>query len=590
MKQFFKYMLATMVGIILVNVIGFFIFIGVIAMVFAGSNKETDAVKDKSILVLKFDYEITERTSSNPFDNFDFSTLESKIQPGLNDILKNIEKATYDPNIKGIYLNVVNLNGTYGTLSEIRDKLSEFKKSGKFIIANGEFYSQRAYYLASVADKIYLTPQGTLFFNGLSTNAVFLGSLFDKIGVDFQVFKGPNNIYKSSPDMYTNDKYSAEASMEMQVLVNNMWNDIIKDIALSRNISADSLNYIADNFTFFADSQLVKNKIIDGLVFKDQVFDEIKEKIGISKSSKINWVDLSDYYSVIDSRNEYSKNKIAVVYAYGTMVPLDASEGNMSAEKISASLRGLRSDSAIGAVVLRINSGGGSSQAAEIIWRELELLKKVKPVVVSMGDVAASGGYYISSPADSIFAERFTITGSIGVFGVIPNAEELYKKIGLSTDGVKTNRYSDFLSNVNRPLNESEGLLVQKAINSVYDVFLTRVSNGRSMPYAYIDSIGRGRVWSASDALKVGLVDTIGTLSDAVKAAAFLAGYKQYRTVDYPKVTNDWMQVFSNMQANVEKRIEQKIVGEYIDVLNTLKQVESMDPIQTRIPYLINVK
>ena len=454
--KFSKVVLAAFIGTLIALVINFFIKVGVVSsMISSLSKSDTESsttVKPNSVLYMKLDYDISDRTSENPFGGINFNTMESQDVTGLNDILRNIEHAKTDPNIKGIYMELSSIPTSTATLQEIRNKLVEFKESGKFIVTYGESYSQSAYYMASIADKIFLNPEGMLDLHGMATQVMFYKHLLDKLDIEMQIVRGPNNRFKSAVEPYFLDKMSEANREQMDKLLGSVWGQILMGISESRNISVEQLNQIADNLeTMFNADKALEYGLVDNLYYKDQVLDELKGLTGSNKS--INAVANANYAKSYKDKST-SKNEVAVIYASGQIFDGKGSEENIYSDDLSKTIRKARLDDNVKAVVLRVNSPGGSAVASAIIGRELDLTKEVKPVIVSMGNYAASGGYWISAKGDYIFADPTTLTGSIGVFGTFPNAKGfLNDKIGLTFDVAKTNENADFGS-LTQPLTE----------------------------------------------------------------------------------------------------------------------------------------
>ena len=537
--KFYKVVLAAFIGTLIALVINFFIKVGVVSsMISSLSKSDTESsatVKPNSVLYMKLDYAIADRTTDNPFGGINFQTMESQDMTGMNDILRNIEQAKTDANIKGIYMELSSIPTSTATLQEIRDKLIEFKESGKFIVTYGESYSQSAYYIASIADKIFLNPEGALDLHGMASQVMFYKHLLEKLDVEMQIVRGPNNRFKSAVEPYFLDKMSEANREQMDKLLGSVWGQILGDISQSRNISVAKLDHIADNLeTIFDAQKALEYGLVDNLYYKDQVIDELKGLTGSNKS--INAVSNATYAKSYKDKS-VSKNEVAVIYASGQIFDGKGNEDeNIYSENLSKTIRKIREDDNVKAVVLRVNSPGGSAVASAIIGRELDLTKEVKPVIVSMGNYAASGGYWISAKGDYIFADATTLTGSIGVFGTFPNAQGfLNDKIGLTFDVAKTNENADFGS-ITQPLTEFQYGKLQENVVKTYDQFTKRVAEGRGLRQTYVDSIGQGRVWSGADAIELGLVDQLGDMEDAIAYAAQQANLgNDYKVTEMPK-------------------------------------------------------
>jgi protease-4 len=563
--------------------------IGIFASIISLAGKEEVRISDKSVLHITLDGIVTDRTSNNPFENFDFNTMKSRKELGLNDILLNLKKAKTDANIKGIFLELSNIPTGISLLDEIRDALIDFKKSGKFIMAYSEMYSQKSYYLASVADKIYLNKEGSVDFHGLSAELMFFKGLLQKLDVDMQIIR--HGKFKSAVEPFIMDKMSDPNRLQTRLLINSLWNHILQGISVSRKISIPELQNMADNLSVQTAEDAIKYKMVDELVYKDQIIDIIRKKLNIKSNSDIDYITLSKYDDVnVKNTTKYSGNKIAVIYAVGSIVSGDGDKENIGSERISEAIRDARTDESVKAIVLRVNSPGGSALASEIIWREMDLAKKEKPVVVSMGDYAASGGYYIACAANKIIASPTTITGSIGVFGIIPNMQRLFNnKLGITFDTVLTNKNAVNISGT-RPLSNIQEKLIQNQIEHIYNVFIKHVADGRKMTVAQVDSIGQGRVWSGYDAKRIGLVDDYGGLDKAIVEASLLAKISDYKLIALPKQKEfivELKEVFSGKDAS--SKLLEKELGENFIYYKTLKSVSEIKGIQLRLPYVISI-
>ncbi len=585
MKSFLKYLLATITGMLIVFGIAALMMFGIMAAVLKSAKPRQVQISSNSVLKLELNYPVPDRTSNNPFENFNFEDFSPRPHLGLNDLLRTIEKAKTDNNIKGIYLDLSMVPSSFGTLEEIRNALLDFKTSGKFIMAYSEIYTQKAYYIASVSDKIYLNPQGTLIFNGLQTEMVFLKDGLDKLGIDIQVVTGPGNIYKSAVEPLTRNEMSEYNKEQTSRYVNVLWSHMLDKISESRNIPTNVLNNKANEFKIHPSQELVSTGLITGYKYKDEIINELKKDLGISDDKPVAVVRAFDYKNH-KTKKFTTNDKIAVIYANGEIVPGEGDNESMGAEKISRSIRTARKDSSVKAVVLRVNSGGGSALAAEIIWREVKLTAEAKTMIVSMGSYAASGGYYIACAADTILSDPTTITGSIGVFGIIPNAGELLNKnLGIHFDRVKTNRHSDIFS-IERPLNPEETEILNQAITHTYNVFLTRVAEGRKMTKEAVDEISRGIVWIGIDAKRQGLIDMLGGLNKAITVAANNANIDDYIIVEYPKHKPAFQQLIKGLQSKVQTRFLEKEMGvlpfkKYTELKNILEQGH----IQAKLPF-----
>lgn len=588
MKQFFKTVFASLLGTLLAAVIFVFLIFGMIGAIVAisGSDKEVE-VKENSVLVVKFEGPITDRSSKNPFQNL--GTIFSKEEAiGLDDILNNIEKAKDDENIKGIYMEITTVPAGIAMVEEIRTKLLEFKNTGKFIIAYSEYYTQGAYYLASVADKIYLNPQGAIDFKGLSAELMFFKNALAKLEIEPQIIR--HGKFKSAIEPFILEKMSDENREQTMTYISAIWNHMVEGISKSRNISAEELNKVADEMLLQKAEDAVKYKFADQLVYKDEILEILKEKTEAKAVDKITSVSIADYTNAKEkNKKDFTKDKIAVIYAVGEIDGGEGDDEKIGSERISKAIREARLDEKVKAIVLRVNSPGGSALASEVMWREVVLAKQAKPVIVSMGNVAASGGYYISCAADTIVAEPTTITGSIGVFGVLFNAQGfMNNKIGITFDTVKTNMHAD-IGSINRPLSASERDIIQKSVEHVYDVFITRVAEGRNLTKEQVDEIGQGRVWSGVDAKRIGLVDVLGGLETAIEIAAQKAGLENYKLLTLPKQKDPLEELFSKGTSGVEEAMVKHFLGENAKYYMTLDRLKRYSGIQARMPYEVEI-
>lgn len=582
-------MFASFFGTLLV--IAFMLFLTIIigaSSIASMSSGETVEVKPHTVLQMKLDYDVNDRTPSDAL-NFDLNSLmgggiKATDNSGLNDIIRNLNAAADDPNIDGIYLDLSSVGASSAMLKEIRDKLLEFKESGKFIISYSEGYSQGAYYLASVADEVILNPDGMLDFHGMSAQLMFYKNVLEKLGVEMQIVRGPNNRYKSAVEPYFLDKMSEANREQMEALLGSVWSDIVNDISKSRNISPERLNQIADSLeTMFSADKALENKLVDRLAYKDEVIDRLKE---LTSTEKINCISNADY-ALNSKDNNLKKDKIAVVYAIGEIGGGDGDDTSIGSETTSKAIRKARTDKNVKAIVLRVNSPGGSAVASEIIRREIELAQKEKPVIVSMGDYAASGGYWISTNTDRIFAQPTTLTGSIGVFGVIPNAQELLTdKVGLTFDVAKTNANADFGS-LSHPLTPFQMAKLNESVAKTYNDFTSLVGKTRNLRQSYVDSIAQGRVWSGRDALEIGLVDELGSMEDAIAYAAEKAELKEYSITELPKQKSMMEKIMEMTKPTNEiDAVMKKKLGSYYNYFKAIENlVNANEPIQARMPF-----
>jgi protease-4 len=575
-------MLATIVGIIVINLIFFFVFLIIVGSLSGG--KEEVKIEPSSILHIRLDYSIKERTSDNPFQSMSFGSFEPSTNLGLNDILKNIRKAKEDVNVKGIFLDIPNLDAGIATIEEIRGALLKFRESGKFIIAYSDMYTQGSYFLCSVANKVYLNPQGVVELKGLHSEVMFFKGALEKLGVEPEVIR--HGKFKSAVEPFIMDKMSDENREQTLTYVGSMWNFILQGISEQRKISVDSLNLYADSMLVTNAKSCVDLKLVDGLKYYDEIIDELKLASGIDKKKDLEFVEMNSYNKVPGAFISGKKGKIAVIYANGEIGMGKGDDESIGSEGLSETIRDARLDSTIKAVVLRVNSPGGSALASDVIWREVELTKKVKPVIVSMGDVAASGGYYIACPADVIVADHTTITGSIGVFGLLWNGQKfLNDKLGITIDEVNTNANSGIGSLV-RKMRPQEKAVIQQSVEEIYDVFIGHVADGRKMEKANVDSIGQGRVWSGVNAKEIGLIDEFGGLEKAIEIAKEKAGIKNdIKIIEMPEKLPFFEQFMKSMKENVQTSAIQKELGPAYKYYKTLKSLTGLSGIQTRMPY-----
>jgi len=586
MKDFLKYVLATVVGILLYSVVSSFIFLGIIGIIAAASGDKDVKIKENSILYLKLDKPIVDRASNNPFENFNFQTFQPDNELGLNKILKDIKKAKEDDKIKGIFMELSYTHAGIATIEEIRNSLIDFKQSGKFIYTYSDNISQTAYYLASVSNKIYLEPVGSIEIKGLYSKIAFFKGTLQKLGIEPFIFR--HGKFKSAIEPFMLDKMSEANKEQTRTFVQSIWDYMVEGIAEQRNLTPAQVNKIADEFAIRNVNDAVEYNIIDGAKYRDEVIDELVEKTEAKSPEKLRLVKLSKYSKVKIHKKRKGKDvrkKIAVVYASGEIKMGKSEKGTLGSETIAKAIRKARCDSNIKAIVLRVNSPGGSGLASDIIWREVILAKKDKPVIVSMGDLAASGGYYISCPADVIVANKTTITGSIGVFGLLFNTQELMnKKLGVTFDGIKTNEFAD-LPDLTRPMTEQEKQIIQTNVNNFYKIFIGHVADGRDMTTDDVDKIGQGRVWSGVNAKDINLVDEFGGLNKAIEIAADKAGLEDYKIVDYPKQADPFEEMIKDLTGGVMMKFIKTELGDKYYFYQKIKTLQDMQGIQARMSY-----
>ena len=578
MKQFFKFVFATMTGIILL----FLLFIGIVAAIASAAGKEKKStIEANSILALDLNYRIPEVTDNNPFAGLSVGNMNPKKAVGLTEIRACIKKAKTDDNIKGIYLELgINDNG-FATLEAIRQSLLDFKKSGKFVYAYGEVITQKAYYLATAADKIYMNPNGGMELRGLGREIMYFKGMFDKYGIEVQDFHC--GAFKSAIEPFVRTDMSEPNRQQLLNIYGDVYSHFITNISKERKIDTAELNSIVNNLRAESPEDDKRLKLIDDAIYYDQVLDKLKEKTGTDKKKDLNSIDLAKYAGTLDDGKEGS-SKIAVVYAQGNIVDGEGEDGEIGGEKFAKLIRKLRRDEKVKAIVLRINSGGGSALASDVMWRELVLAKKDKPLVVSFGDVAASGGYYIACMGNRIFAQPNTITGSIGVFGLIPNARKLFNdKLGITFDEVEVNKHGVFGGGT-KPLDAEESAFVQRSVEKIYSEFKSRVAEGRGKDTAYIETIAQGRVWTGNQGIANGLVDEIGGLDEAIAYAAKTANLKDYYLKNYPE-EKSWQEKLAESFGDAKAGWVKEQLGEQYDTYKALEWLKKTKGVQARMVY-----
>lgn len=586
MKDFIKFTFASMLGIVLAGIV--FAIISIVSMVgmLASSDSEV-TVKENSVLVLDLNGTLSERTTPNPIQEL---LGEGNSSYGLDEILSSIEKAKNNENIKGIYLQGETIGSSFASLEEIRAALIEFKESGKWIVAYAEQYMQDMYYLASVADKIIVNPQGSIAWHGLASQSIFFKDLLDKVGVDVQIFKV--GTYKSAVEPFIATEMSPANREQVNAYLSSIWGRLLEDVSASRNIPTEKLNEYADQMMDLKPAEeYISCGLADTLLYKDEVISYLKEMSGREQDESLRTLTLSDMKNVQrNTPKDKSGNIIAVYYAFGEIDGDNSSSDGIDSKKVSRDLRKLREDETIKAVVLRVNSPGGSAYGSEQIWNEVVKLKAEKPVIVSMGDYAASGGYYISCAADCIVANPTTLTGSIGIFGMIPNFEELLtEKLGLDFDVVKTNQLAD-MGDFSRPFNATESAALQNMINNGYKLFVQRCADGRNMSTEAIEKIAEGRVWAGSTAKELGLVDELGGLDKALEIAAQKAGVEAYSAITYPEKEGMFSSLLNNGKELYLSTQFEESLGEYYKPLKFIKNLKHADRIQARMPFELKIE
>lgn len=588
MRQFFKFMLASMAGFILTMLIMFFLFFMFIASIVSIAGKQEVVLKPKSVLHLTFNEAVPERSPSAPFELGGSNMFKTTNVPGLLETLDMLKKASEDNAISGIYLDMSDVPSGIATTEELRNGLLEFKKSGKFIYAYGEVYSQKAYYLASVADQICINPEGSIDFKGLTGQVLFIKGLLNKLDINAQIIR--HGKYKSAIEPLISDKMSEANKEQTMTYIGAIWNHMLNQISLVRNIPTGKLSQVADSLSLETAQDAVSYGFADQVTYKDQFLAMLRSKIGIGENDKIELISLNKYKETKPLKAEKrSKNKIAIIYAVGDIVSGEGTEDNIGSERISKAIRKARLDDDVKAIVFRINSGGGSALASDVIWREIVLAKEKKPVVASMGDYAASGGYYIACAADSIIANPTTLTGSIGVFGIIPDFQKFFNnKLGITFDQVKTNQNADYIS-VTRPMTPYEAKVMTNSVEKIYGTFVGHVAQGRSMTNANVDSIGQGRVWSGIDGLRIQLVDGTGGINKAVKIAASMAKLDDYRIISLPKQKDPFTQLIEDISGSPDETLLKEKFGVFYPYYKEIQSLYNMQGVQARLPFSITI-
>ena len=582
MKSFLKNILTTIIGIISSIIVMILLIIGFVAII---SSEDEVKVKENSILKIDLaNTSVVERSSENPFDGLSLSgDVASTIE--LKQVLDNIEKAKLDDNIKVIYINTSYVSAGISQIEEIRNKLLEFKQTEKPIIAYSEVYNQAAYYLSSVANKVYLNPEGVVELKGLSAGFMFYKGLLEKLDIEVQIIR--HGKFKSAVEPFMLDKMSDANREQMQLLLNSFADNLFDSIASQRGMTLSDIHNHANNLSLENAKSCLDLHYVDALLYQDQVDDSL---LVISKSEKLNFISLNKYSNVKVEKKEISRNKIAIIYATGEINSGKGDVKSIGSETTAKAIKTAREDKNVKAILLRVNSPGGSALASDVIWRETVLAKEEKPLIVSMGDYAASGGYYIACAADSIVANPTTLTGSIGVFGMIPNLQKLYKnKLGISIDTVNTNKHADM--GMNRALTKFEEDKIQKSVVDIYTTFITHVGEGRNMSTTAVDEIGQGRVWTGYDAKDIGLIDTYGGLEKAIEIAVYLAEIEDYRIISLPKKKDPFAELALKFggETSISDLVMLKL-GLKTELTNPIENLLKRDKIQARIPFIMELK
>lgn len=585
MKQFFKFMFASCLGSALMLIVLLLITIWMVG----SSSKNTVTVQPKTVLYMNLNYDIPERTTDEDFTSALLGLRDGNSDmAGLNDIIENIDYAKNDPDISGIFLELSSVGTSTANIEELRNHIISFRESGKFVISYSETMAQNAYYLATAGDEIYITPDGMLDIHGMATQVMFYKNLLDKLDIEMQIVRGPNNKFKSAVEPYFLDKMSDANREQMTKLLNSMWYKVVSDISIARGIDMQRINELADNLSLTFDAQVaLDERFIDGLAYRDEIIARIKDLTGIDKSKKINILNNTQYAGARPAPKAKA-NKIAVIYANGQIIDGEGNDNTIGSITLSKAIREARENKKVKAIVMRVNSPGGSALASEVIRREVELAKAEKPFIISMGSYAASGGYWISTEGDYIFADPTTLTGSIGVFGTFPNAKKfLNETVGLTFDVVKTNENADF-GTIVEPLTPYQMTMLQKHVGNTYNDFTSLVARTRGLRQSYVDSIGQGRVWAGVDALALGLVDELGGLDKAIAYAAEKANLTDYSIKNYPK-QKDMMEMLLNgsVPEPYTKSLIKNKLGKNYTYLETFENISKLDGVQALMPFLI---
>ena len=586
MKSFLKNVLSTIVGVVLSVVVVVLLFIGIISIAISALDSDKEAkVKANSILKITLSKPIVERASDNPFENLSITNMDPETEIEFKSILDNIEKAKTDDRIKGIYLNVPFVNAGISQTEEIRNKLLDFKTTGKFIISYAENYSQNGYYLSSVADEIFLNPEGIFELKGLSAQIIFFKELLEKLDIEAQVIR--HGKFKSAIEPFILDKMSKANREQISLLLTTISNNILDSIASQRGLTLSRVEKLADNLELNTAANCLENNFVDALIYQDELENKLKGKLG--EEAKLQLISLSKYNNAkVERQGKISRDKIAIIYATGEINSGKGDLKSIGSETTAKAIKEAREDEKVKAIVLRVNSPGGSALASDVIWRETTLAKAEKPLVISMGDLAASGGYYIACAADTIVANPTTITGSIGVFGLIPNLQHFYKnKLGITIDTVNTSKHADF-GGMHRRLTSFERAKIQDHVEDIYATFISHVAEGRNMSTAAVDDIGQGRVWTGYDAKRLGLVDVLGGLETAIDIAAHLAKLDDYRIVSLPQ-KEDPLESFIKEITGGETNYIAKYFGVNSKYIKPIESLLKGKKIQTRMPFILEI-
>lgn len=585
MRGFFKIFFASLLALVIFAFLGILVLIGFIA---SATSSDKPVIGNKAVLVLDLSNNFTEKPENNPISAL--VNGQDDDMPALYDMLRMLHHAKSDSAIKGLYILCGNNANGFASSEELRTAILDFKKSKKFVIAYGETISQKGYYVGNAADKIYCHPQGGVDWAGFSVEMLFIKGMMDKLEIQPQIFYAGK--FKSATEPLRETKMTEANRLQTSIWLGDLYSHFLEAAAQTRKLDTAKLRQLAVNGSIQTANDALVNELVDGVKYDDQVKKVLLNRLNLDERGKINFVTFADYSKAVSYKQTTGSNRIAVIYADGSIVSGSGDDEEVGSDAFRTIIRRVRMDKDVKGIVLRVNSPGGSALASDVIWREISLARKEKPVIVSMGDVAASGGYYIACNADSVFANANTITGSIGVFSIVPNLQSMFKnKLGITFDGVKTAPYADMGSSA-RPLTETEKRFFQAATDSIYLTFKTRVSDGRNKDMGYVDSIAQGRVWTGTRALRVGLVDRVGTLQDAMDCAARMAKLKEYRVKEYPEKRSLLDQLMNNYKKSITKDLIKEEIGEeQMRVMKQVKQVKQMIGIpQARLPYSIEIR
>ncbi|HUS86165.1 MAG TPA: signal peptide peptidase SppA [Bacteroidales bacterium] len=587
MKSFLKYTLATITGIIITSILFFFVMLGSFSIMMASANRQVSIGKN-SVLVLNTGRSIPERGLDDPFSSFDLIDFTFKPSPGVNDIIKNLEKAKDDERIKGVLIENGPMVNGWGKAEEIRMALLRFKESGKFIISYTENYlTQESYYISSIADKIYLNPASIFEFKGISSEVMFFKTALEKLGIDVEVIR--HGRYKGAVEPFMGDRLSDENRSQIERFINNIWDHALSNISIERNVPVEELNRIADGLLTTNIDSTLEMGLVDGLIYRDELLEMVRERCGTADSRTPDYVSMHKYKNVPSISVSGSEGKIAILYAEGTIMMGRGSDVNIGASYYTKIIRDIREKDDYKALVIRINSPGGNALASDQLWREIKLTADKIPVIISMSNYAASGGYYMAAPASMIIAHPTTLTGSIGVFGMFPQVNSLLNdKLGIASETVRTNRFSDYPS-LYRNMDNYEIAMIQEYIDNTYEEFVERVSEGRHIEKSEVDKMGEGQVYSGMEALEKGLIDKTGGLTEALSEAASLASIGNYTIAELPVIEDAYTRLMRSLGGDLKMRLVKNELGESIRYYSDLLELKSMSGAQARLPWFLHI-